>query len=392
MYAYNLCVNGFTVVLVGDPGTSKTLSFQILKDNMCQSGIDNQDNRCQSGIDNQDNRCQSGIDNLRTKLNNKSIDLKALHVVSFQCTQNSKALGIKERWDQAMRHSEGDLVKPMLLLDEIGLAEHSEHSPLKVLHHLLENPKISFVGLSNWPLDAAKMNRVIVHQIPNNLDDLEAIGKSIHKTEHTNLRQCDVDMLIDLFIRLNSQLSQQKWPLIKENWLGRRDFYALIRHYRRNQVPSESFQGVMRNLGGCRDPQFQKYLAEILENVSRKSATEISTLMSDWEPLKCVNMNLQDENCRHCMLVCENPYSWQLLLDHNRLSCKDTVFLFDSKFAADTATMTSYDHLHKVINCMEAGKKVILYKLKSIHECLYDMLNQRYLDNSPGAFFFCFFL
>ncbi|ETN99488.1 hypothetical protein RFI_37984 [Reticulomyxa filosa] len=308
---------------------------------------------------------------------------------SFQCTQNSKALGIQERWDQAMRHSEGGLVKPMLLLDEIGLAEHSEHFPLKVLHHLLEKPNISFVGLSNWPLDAAKMNRVIVHQIPNNLDDdLKAIGEAIFKTGHTNLRQCDVDMLIDLFIRLNSQLSQQKWPLIKENWLGRRDFYALIRHYMHNPVPSESFQGIMRNLGGCRDPQFQRYVAEILESVSRKSATEVSALMSKWGPLKCVKMNLQDEDCRHCMLVCENPYSWQLLLDHNLLSCKDAIFLFDSKFAADTATMTSYDHLHKVINCMEAGKKVILYKLKSIHECLYDMLNQRYLDNSPGAFFF----
>ncbi|ETO05202.1 hypothetical protein RFI_32192, partial [Reticulomyxa filosa] len=166
---------------------------------------------------------------------------------------------------------------------------------------------------------------------------------------------------------------------------GRRDFYALIRHYMHNEIPpSKSFQGVMRNLGGCSDPQFQKCLAEVLEKVFRKSAKEISTLMSDWGSLKCVEMNLQDEDCRHCMLVCEKPYSWQLLLDHNLLSCEDAVFLFDSKFASDTATMTSYDHLHKVINCMQIGNKVVLYKLKSIHECLYDMLNQRYSTDSSG--------
>ena len=51
----------------------------------------------------------------------------------------------------------------MLLLDEVGLAEHSPHRPLKVLHQLLEDPQISFVGLSNWPLDAAKMNRANMH-------------------------------------------------------------------------------------------------------------------------------------------------------------------------------------------------------------------------------------
>ncbi|ETN98085.1 hypothetical protein RFI_39437, partial [Reticulomyxa filosa] len=326
---------------------------------------------------------QSEIENFRQRLKNKGIDLKALHIVSFQCTQNSKAFRIKERWNQAMSHSESKFVKPLLLLDEIGLAEHSKHSPLKVLHHLLENPKILFIGLSNWPLDAAKMNRVIVHQIPNNLDaDLKAIGEAIYKTKYTSLKQGDIDMLVDVFKELNKQISKQKLPLCKENWLGRRDFYALIRHYMHKPVPRESFQGIMRNLGGYRDPQFQKCLAEALEKVFRKSAKEISALMSDWGSLKCVEMNLQDKDCRHCMLVCEKPYSWQLLLDHNLLSCEDAVFLFESKFASDTATMTSYDHLHKVINCMQVGKKVVLYKLKSIHECLYDMLNQRYSTDS----------
>ncbi|ETO07999.1 hypothetical protein RFI_29391, partial [Reticulomyxa filosa] len=240
-------------VLVGDPGTSKTLSFQILKKNMCQSEIAN----------------------FRKRLKKESIDLKALHVVSFQCTQNSKAFRIQERWDQAMSHSDDKLIK-LLLLDEIGLAEHSKHSPLKVLHYLLENPKISFVGLSNWPLDAAKMNRVIVHQIPNDLDnDLKAIGEAIYKTEHTNLQQTHVDMLMEVFKELHKQISEQYiLSKSKDNWLGRRDFYALIRHYMHNPVPSESFQGIMRNLGGCRDPQFQRYVAEILESVSRKSATE----------------------------------------------------------------------------------------------------------------------
>jgi hypothetical protein len=49
------------------------------------------------------------------------------------------------------------------VFDEIGLAELSKHNPLKVLHSLLEveNRDIAFVGISNWRLDASKMNRAL---------------------------------------------------------------------------------------------------------------------------------------------------------------------------------------------------------------------------------------
>jgi hypothetical protein len=32
----------------------------------------------------------------------------------------------------------------------MGLAEISHENALKVIHSLLENPKIAFVGISNW--------------------------------------------------------------------------------------------------------------------------------------------------------------------------------------------------------------------------------------------------
>ncbi len=48
-----------------------------------------------------------------------------------------------------------------MVIDELGLAENSPFNPLKVLHKILENPKISMVGVSNWSLDASKMNRAI---------------------------------------------------------------------------------------------------------------------------------------------------------------------------------------------------------------------------------------
>lgn len=53
----------------------------------------------------------------------------------------------------------------VVVIDEIGLAELSEHNPLKVLHALLEpefeSDRVAFIGISNWSLDASKMNRGI---------------------------------------------------------------------------------------------------------------------------------------------------------------------------------------------------------------------------------------
>jgi hypothetical protein len=45
----------------------------------------------------------------------------------------------------------------ILLLDEVGLAEHSPFMPLKCLHAMLVDPPIAIVGLSNWVLDPAKV-------------------------------------------------------------------------------------------------------------------------------------------------------------------------------------------------------------------------------------------
>lgn len=70
-----------------------------------------------------------------------------------------------------------DRFASVVVLDEVGLAEDSPKMPLKTLHPLLEDsdknaddvietedtvPRVAFIGLSNWALDPAKMNRGIL--------------------------------------------------------------------------------------------------------------------------------------------------------------------------------------------------------------------------------------
>ena len=64
----------------------------------------------------------------------------------------------------------------MISFDELRLAEKSPKNPLKVLHHRLEydgkTEGVYFVGISNYPLDAAKTNRALYLLVPNLEDDI----------------------------------------------------------------------------------------------------------------------------------------------------------------------------------------------------------------------------
>jgi len=79
----------------------------------------------------------------------------------------------------------------VVVLDEIGLAEDSPLMPLKTLHPLLEDgvsstddiqveeqlpERVAFIGISNWALDPAKMNRGIM--LSRGLPDAEELVES----------------------------------------------------------------------------------------------------------------------------------------------------------------------------------------------------------------------
>ena len=81
----------------------------------------------------------------------------------------------------------------VLLLDEVGLAEHSPDMPLKALHDILNDDEVVTVGISNWVLDPAKMNRAVCLQRPDpDQSDLELIGTVlVNDSNEENLKMAD---------------------------------------------------------------------------------------------------------------------------------------------------------------------------------------------------------
>ncbi|CAF4857166.1 unnamed protein product, partial [Rotaria sp. Silwood1] len=100
---------------------------------------------------------------------------------SKNCTSES-VLKVFERAEKYLGVETSSNILPVIVFDEIGLAELSTHNPLKVLHSKLEieTCKYGFVGISNWHLDAAKMNRALYLACPDpDKDELKLTAETI---------------------------------------------------------------------------------------------------------------------------------------------------------------------------------------------------------------------
>jgi len=113
-------------------------------------------------------------------------------------------------------------------MDEIGLAEISPHNPLKVLHSLLEPPKVATVGLSNWSLDASKMNRVInLSRTEPNEEDLKESALSISKNASLIFKNKYLVSLVKWYF---AYMKRQQFSQKGRNFHGLRDFYSMIKY------------------------------------------------------------------------------------------------------------------------------------------------------------------
>ena len=200
LFTVTICIlNKIPIFLVGLPGTSKTLTLQII------------------------------VSNLQGK---KSINefwrkYPTIHLFQYQCSPLSSSASIQQQFNTAKNyqiHCHDTIT--VLLLDEIGLAEYSPDLPLKILHGMLINPPIAIVGLSNWVLDAAKMNRAICIQRTQATEiDIFETGKQI-------LGDCELlHKLSSIYHKIYTQQSQ-----FGREFFGMRDYYSLIKQIKRSNI------------------------------------------------------------------------------------------------------------------------------------------------------------
>eukprot|EP01047_Picozoa_sp_COSAG01_P089679 COSAG01_NODE_21716_length_888_cov_1.759189_2_plen_255_part_01 len=117
-----VCVlNKIAIMCVGKPGSSKTLATQLIK---------------------------NALNNSNKKEKYDLVGFRSLNFFPYQCSEHSTAQDIEAVFKKAIAYEKqyGARSRAVVLLDEVGLAENAKAMPLKVLHKLLEEPKVGFIG------------------------------------------------------------------------------------------------------------------------------------------------------------------------------------------------------------------------------------------------------
>ncbi|KAF6297909.1 hypothetical protein mRhiFer1_000154 [Rhinolophus ferrumequinum] len=355
--------------LVGKPGSSKSLAKTIVADAM------------------QGQAAHSDL--FRT--------LKQVHLVSFQCSPHSTPQGIIGTFKQCARFQQGkDLQQyvSVVVLDEVGLAEDSPKMPLKTLHPLLEDgcieddpaphKKVGFIGISNWALDPAKMNRgIAVSRGSPNKKELVDSAKGICSSEP--LIQDRIQGYFKPFAKAYETVCKNQ----DKEFFGLRDYYSLIKMLlatakasKKKPSPQDIAQAILRNFSGKDGIDALDIFAASLPEV--RLSEEVSTMQLIRQNVfddrrKGPGRELDDSECRYLLVLTRNYVALQILQKTLFGDGQQPEIIFGSSFPRDQEYTQICRNINRVKICMETGKMVVLLNLQNLYESLYDALNQYYV-------------
>ena len=396
--------------VIGKPGSSKSLAKSIISNSM-------QGSRCPDG---------SILQNF-----------KQVQIMSYQCSQLSTAdgiIGVFKSCRNLQLKTGSNKFTTCVVLDEVGLAEDSPLLPLKVLHPLLEDSsygseeveiveeldehstelsihteddtepdqleemrdQVAFIGISNWSLDPAKMNRgIMLARGDPDVDELITSAKGICQSTISGPIIKSIDKIIPslakAYLTLTSIDITQK-DSTRRDYYGLRDFYSLVkmlvficseRGTNLNRTILE--HAVKRNFGGVSDADPVAIFLDIVK-LHRDEAQG-----PDSSPLGLIRANLVNLSrsfhgeTRYLLLLTENYAALNILLRSpdmwpKQQDIQSIRIIFGSSFPSDQEYSAVCRNINRIKVCMESGKTVILLNLENLYESLYDALNQYYME------------
>ena len=228
LFATIVCTVTHTpLIIVGAPGSSKTLSFNLAIANL------------------------KGPES-KMQLFRKVDIFKSLDPHFYQCSRRTTSNEIQTVFSRAINrqrsHAKFSLpIYCVVFMDEAGLPEES-HESLKVLHYHLDKQEVSFVAITNHVLDAAKTNRAVSLFRPEvSHKDLETLAKGCLCSTPDNPPpeiKNDLGTIVQFCQPYSSLMECEKL----NKFFGLRDFIHFINYLRRRRTKGLTPQLVMEAL------------------------------------------------------------------------------------------------------------------------------------------------
>ena len=320
------CINNREpLVIIGKPGSGKTLSINCIGNSMKGEFSENVFLQTRLGL---------LIYRYQGSKNTTSKDIQR----AFKTVRSTIVLFKKNK----------EIINniPIFLFDEMGLVQRRDDmvtNPLKVLHSELEfenntdkNNKISFVGISNWRLDSAKMNRTLYLLIsdPDENDLIEtakSIGNVMDKdivikygkfleilsVTYYEYKKIDLNLELKKYISMNNNQIGVYYYL--NDFHGNRDFYFFIRNSMNDLIEEQKniskdnkdlilakigIKNISKNFGGLPE------VINIIKNIFIKNFTKIFPNLDlndipSYNPILLIEENLckSFNNSRYLMLL-----------------------------------------------------------------------------------------
>ena len=383
LFSLFVCINNkIPLFIVGKPGCSKSLSVKLILKSM----------------DFTENKFFKNYPNIMCQKYQGSL-----------CSKSEEVIKVFEKAKKAYEKIKKEDLKKyisMIYFDEMGLAEHSKFNPLKTIHAELEldendiNKKISFVGISNWSLDASKMNRGIHISIPE-LDEDDIIKTALTIAESYDKRLIENDINKKFFENLGKTYYLYKKYLkekINDDWQkefhGLRDFYFFVKTaankilsltYQQNNLEKDiwlaGIESIERNFSGLIFEFNGKSSVDIVKEFYIKNMPEYieknDIIKNKLDIVKLIQTSVDDNKSRYLLIIAKPSISCHLL--QKILKEKKYNIFIGSKFKND---FKNDDYHIKIINkiqaCMDKGGTVVLKDFDYIYPALYDLLNQNF--------------
>eukprot|EP00833_Pecoramyces_ruminatium_P005358 jgi/Orpsp1_1/1179390/evm.model.c7180000069138.1 len=327
-----------------------------------------------------------------------------VYTKSYQGSLTSSSEGILKIFESARNFLNdkklSNKIIPVIFFDEMGLSELSSNNPLKVIHSQLEyddnEKKVGFIGISNYCLDASKMNRGIHISIPEpDEDDLITTALSIAGSYNSKLNKHYIEEFKSLaltyykykkYIRMYPDRFESKLKYnmkdIKE-FHGTRDFYYLIKtasellmksHYPKGNIALKIIhESIESNFGGLENSV--KIFKEMLKNFIPYNDNN----KKQYDVIKCITNNIENPNRRYLLLITKNSISQFLISSILEQLGKKQTFYYGSNFEEDISQgHYTAKELNKIQVTMGKENTMILKKLEILYPSLYDLFNQNY--------------
>ena len=413
--------------IVGQPGSSKTLSFHIVRDNL--SGEHSMRPFCKQFV---------AIDSFFYQCSEQSTSAQiaavfdaAIERQTFYNRQSQQ--GIEERRRRHVRFEGNQPVEEIIVesgvhqakaathcvvfLDEAGLpVEEKGKMVLKVLHPYLDDRKVAFVALSNHWFDSANANRMVtLFRSQAGLEDLITLAKGCVKRggEAARERVASRTELNYITGLCEGYLKVTSDEVFAKLFHHRDLIYLLRHHYRQQQLentqhisrnPAFLLSTLEENFGGVEEKDFKR-LADMFfkavhgqvqgdfqnfpssvsgeERLHCRDAVQVLKDLKEQAKLAARSEILRTGSLwapRFRMIIdpTEDYTSLDIMQQMQILDPDNTHIFHMSNLSGDQDELHSAEVLAKIRRLLETECTIVLVNTGRIHGSLYELLNQTF--------------